>query len=268
MTGDRLTQVLDDLARLGDRLEQALAAASDDDWRRETPSPGWDVATQVGHLAWTDEVATLAARAHVDTQAWDDVVLQAIEDPDGFVDVSALRAGAGAPEALLARWRDSRAGLRAALEELPEGVRLPWFGPPMSATSMATARYMETWAHSQDVFDTLGVLVEHTRGLRHVCHLGVRTRDFSFRNRDEEPPTEEFRVELIAPDGDSWTWGPEDAVQVVRGSAVDFALLVTQRRHPLELDVTATGDDARRWLSVAQAFAGPAGGGREAGDAR
>ena len=69
-------------------------------------------------------------------------------------------------------------------------------------------------------------------------------------------------AELMAPDGSAWTWGPEDAAQRRTGSAEDFCMLVTQRRSPATLDVTADGDDARRWLTIAQAFAGPPGPGR------
>jgi uncharacterized protein (TIGR03084 family) len=75
-------------------------------------------------------------------------------------------------------------------------------------------------------------------------------------------PAEPFRVELQGPDGDVWTWGPEDATQRVTGSAEDFCLLVTQRRAPAELDVTALGAEAEKWLTIAQAFAGPPGTGR------
>jgi len=39
-------------------------------------------------------------------------------------------------------------------------------------------------------------------------------------------------------------------------------MLVTQRRPRAALDVTAVGDDAARWLTIAQAFAGPPGAGR------
>jgi uncharacterized protein (TIGR03084 family) len=132
----------------------------------------------------------------------------------------------------------------------------------MSATSMATARTMETWAHGQDVADALGV--EHPDGpaLAHVAHIGVRTRDFAFVVRGRTPPTEPFRVELDAPSGERWTWGPEEAPQRVTGPARDFCLLVTQRRHRADLAVRAEGDDADAWLDIAQAFAGPPGAGR------
>ena len=134
----------------------------------------------------------------------------------------------------------------------------------MSPTSMATARFMETWAHSLDVAETLGVEPEPSDRIRHVAHIGVRTRNFAFAVHSLEPPTEEFRVELRSPSGEIWEWGPADAAQSVRGQAYDFCLRVTQRRHRDDLDLTAVGPDADRWLDIAQAFAGPPGPGREA----
>ena len=71
--------------------------------------------------------------------------------------------------------------------------------------------------------------------LRHIADLGVRTRGFSFRNRGLPVPDAEPRVELIAPDGARWVWGPDDATERVEGDALDFCLVVTQRR-----DVTET----------------------------
>jgi uncharacterized protein (TIGR03084 family) len=75
-------------------------------------------------------------------------------------------------------------------------------------------------------------------------------------------PTDPFLVELLAPDGSTWSWGPADAPQRVSGSAEDFCMLVTQRRARGELDVRADGADAEQWLTIAQAFAGPPGRGR------
>jgi uncharacterized protein (TIGR03084 family) len=75
-------------------------------------------------------------------------------------------------------------------------------------------------------------------------------------------PADPFLVELLAPDRTTWSWGPADAPQRVSGSAEDFCMLVTQRRPRAELDVTAEGADAERWLTIAQAFAGPPGPGR------
>jgi uncharacterized protein (TIGR03084 family) len=254
-----LDDLLADLKVEGDQLWNAVAGLDADGWATPTPAAGWSVATTVAHLLWTDEVAVVAA---TDKAAWDELVLVAIQDPTGYVDQQAIEVARLSPEALLARWGKAREALPAALRAVPHGQKMPWFGPPMSPTSMATARFMETWAHALDVYDALGIDPEQSDRVRHVAHLGVRTRDFAFSVHDLPAPSEEFRIDLISPSGDQWSWGPEDAAQTVTGSAWDFCLLVTQRVHRDDTDLVASGADAERWLTVAQAFAGPSGEGR------
>jgi uncharacterized protein (TIGR03084 family) len=255
-----LTGLLADLAAETADLDAAVAALPQQDWARPTPAEGWTIAHQIGHLAWTDDVAALAA---TDPEQFQQSTQQALARFDGYVDRAAAERGAQPPPELLAGWRAGHAVLLTALASVPAGTKLPWFGPPMSAASMATARLMETWAHGQDVADSLGRTRTPTARLRHVAHIGVRTRDFAYLLNDRPVPAEQFRVELSAPDGELWTWGPPDAAQRVNGSALDFCLLVTQRRHRGDLAVSAAGADAVEWLSIAQAFAGPPGTGRE-----
>ncbi|MGH3262686.1 MAG: maleylpyruvate isomerase family mycothiol-dependent enzyme, partial [Trebonia sp.] len=121
---------------------------------------------------------------------------------------------------------------------------------------------METWAHGTDIRDALGQPTEPTPRLRAVAHLGVRTRDYAFRQHGLPPPAEEFRVELAGPGNDTWAWGPASARQTVTGPALDFCLCVTRRRHRSDLGLHAEGPEADRWLDLAQAFAGPPGPGR------
>lgn len=262
-----LEDLLEDLRAEGDQLYAVVSGLDADGWATPTPAPGWSIATQVAHLVWTDEVAVLSARSSVGDdagkEAWDELVRGAAGDPDGFVDAGAHEIAALAPQALLVRWGTARDELSRTLRELPAGTKLPWFGPPMSAASMATARFMETWAHSLDVHEALGREAEVTDRVRHVVFLGVRTRDFSFATRGLTPPTDEFRVQLTAPSGETWAFGPEDAAQSVTGSALDLARLVTQRVHRFDTDLVAVGPDADRWLDVAQCFAGPPGEGRQ-----
>jgi len=84
-------------------------------------------------------------------------------------------------------------------------LRLPWFGPAMSAASSLTARIMETWAHTQDIADALGVTRKATPRLRHVAHIGVGARAFSYAVHGKTPPAAPVRVELTGPDGAPWT---------------------------------------------------------------
>lgn len=232
-------------------LDALVADLDEPSWARDTPAQGWTIAHQIAHLAWTDEVALLAATAPEDFSA---EVAAAGRNPTGHVDEQAAKGAAAPPAELLARWRTGRQRLGTALRATPTDVKLPWFGPPMSPRSMATARLMETWAHGQDVADALGVRREPTTRLRDICHLGVRTRDFAYVLNNEEPPSAPFRIELTAPGGEVWIWG-EGGVDSVTGTAEDFCLVVTQRRRAGDTGLVATGE-AARWLTFAQAFAG------------
>ncbi|MFI7658778.1 TIGR03084 family metal-binding protein [Micromonospora parva] len=251
---DLLTDLADESAQL-DALVATLPAA---DWARPTPAPGWSIGHQIAHLAWTDHVALLAA---TDAEAFYATVTSA-PDVTRMVDAGAEEFLAP-PAELLARWRAGRTALVDALAAAPAGDKLPWYGTRMSATSMATARLMETWAHGGDVADALGVVRPDSDRLRHVAHLGVRTLGHGFIAHGREAPTAPARVELVGPGGETWSWGPADAADRVTGPARDFCQLVTQRRHRADLDLVATGPVADEWLDVAQAFAGPPGDGRK-----
>lgn len=255
-----LDAVVADLLAEGAEVDGLVAPLDGGGWRTPTPAPGWTVAHQIGHLAWTDRAALLAV---TDPDGFAESLTAAWTNPAGFVDEGAEAEARRPPSELLADWRAGRVELARALAAVPAGVKLPWYGPPMSAMSMATARLMETWAHGQDVAAALGVTPEPTSRLRSIAHLGVRTRDFAYSVHELTPPADEFRIELASPGGDVWVWGPEDAAQRVTGPAEDFCLLVTQRAHRDDLALTTVGPDADHWLDIAQAFAGLPGAGRE-----
>lgn len=259
---DRLEEVLADLAAESGALDALVAPLDRAGWRTATPAAGWDVATQVAHLAWTDEATVAAVRGG---QEWERLAAAAVADAGALVDGAALAGAAAAPAELLERWRRSRAACAEALRGVPEGRKVAWFGPPMSATSMATARFMETWAHSADVHEALGVAAPRTDRVRHVAFLGAVTRGFAFGAHGRPAPAEPVLVRLTLPSGAEWQHGDPEAADVVTGSAHDFALLVTQRRHRDDLDLVARGPVADAWLDVAQAFAGPPGSGRPPG---
>nr|WSX51254.1 TIGR03084 family metal-binding protein [Streptomyces sp. NBC_00974] len=259
--------VFTDLREEGRELDALVGELPGPAWARPTPAPGWSIAHQIAHLHWTDRASLLSL---TDADAFAGLVEEALKAPDSFVDAGAEEGAALPPAELLARWRAGRADLDEALAAASPEDRFPWYGPPMKAASMASARLMETWAHGQDVADALGVRRVATARLRHVARIGVRARDYAYAVRGLTAPTAEFRVELTAPgtSAQRWTYGPEDAAQRITGPALDFCLLVTQRAHRADLALTATGPDADRWLDIAQAFAGPAGPGREPGAAR
>lgn len=265
-----LEALFEDLRDEGDWLDSLVSPLLPHEWTQPTPAPEWTITHQIAHLCWTDETSLVAI---TDGEEFNQIIERALLNIEGFVDAEAEQMATLPVEELLPRWRSGREQLVEALTAVPVGQKLPWFGPPMSAASMATARLMETFAHGTDVADTLGIAIKATHRNRHICHIGVRTRDFAYNAHGLTPPTEPFRYELTGAtrtttvssgsNFEQWEWGPDDATSVVRGSALDFCLLVTQRRHVNDLDLEFIGEDAQHWSGIAQAFAGPPGEGRQ-----
>lgn len=253
-----LLPLLDDLRAEGDDLDRSVASLDPAGWATPTPAAGWTITHQISHLAWTDRMAIMSI---TDAAGFAAELEKAASTPDTYVDAGAAEGLDEPSAALLARWRDGRAALIEAVTGMPDGAKAPWYGPPMRAASIATGRLMETWAHGQDVADALGIERPGTARLRHIARLGVRTRGYGYLVRGLPEPAGEVRVELTAPDGSLWAWGPDDAADRVSGPALDFCLLVTQRRHRDDLALRAEGG-ADEWLSIAQTFAGPPGAGR------
>jgi uncharacterized protein (TIGR03084 family) len=246
-----LAALLDDLRAEHDDLDRLVDGV---DLEQPSAAAGWTIGDCLGHLWFFDREATKALTRRDDfTAGLQDV----IADPDGY-SARALAEPRALGAALAEHARDQRRELLAALAVADPATKVPWYGPPMSPASFATARLMEYWAHGQDIADALSVTRPPTARLRHICHLGVRTRGFSYAVRGRTAPDSDVRVELTAPDGDVWAWGDTSTPNRVEGGALDFCLVVTQRRHLDDTGLVVTGAEAREWLLIAQAFAGGA----------
>lgn len=240
---------LPDLVAAGEELDALVSAQPD--WSKPTPAVGWTIAHQIAHLATTDANVLIAIRT---PEAFDAVLKQAEAAGSEYADLDAA-AGAAKPRSeLLEQWRAGRTEVAEALRDIPLNHAFPWYGSELTAALMLPLRLMETWAHGQDIFDTLGVSRRPTGALQHVASLGVVGRAMSFYAARLPVPAEPFRVELVGPDGQTWIWGPENAPQRVQGSALDFCLRVTHRRTRAETDLTAIGDDAQKWFDIARVF--------------
>ncbi len=250
-----MKQICEDLRTEHNELDAVVSNLSEEQWMLMTPSPGWNIKNQIRHLAYFDDRAALAA---TDPDAFMQHIQEVMSDISKFVTMLD-EVGKDMPiSELLSWWRQERNKMLKAYEGMNPKDRLPWYGPPMSALSHATARLMETWAHGQDVFDALRLKRKNTDRLRHIAHLGVTTFGWSYRNRGLEVPQSSVRVELTSPSGATWTWGPEDASNKINGPAEDFCLVVAQRRHVDDTRLVLTGEIARDWMLKAQCFAGPA----------
>ena len=259
-----LASLLQDLLDEQASLDEVVASLGEGDWDRPTPSPRWSVTDQIGHLCYFDRSAALAIRDPEAFSAEARRITEASLASETSGDDFTLGEFRTLPAAdRLERWRQGRSDLAAAAGTLSERDRVGWYGPSMGAKSFVTARLMEAWAHGTDVCDAVGARREPTHRLRHVAQLGYITRGWSYVNRGLAPPTGDVRVELTAPSTDAstetWTWGDAGAAgdNRVTGPALDFCLVVTQRRNVADAGLEVSGEHATDWLSKAQAFAGP-----------
>lgn len=252
--------VLRDLADEHLALAALIAGLSEPQWRTKTPADGWDIADSVSHLYFFDIRSALAMTDAAGFAADTQEMMKSFAS-GGDPSIAFGRSVSGAE--LASEWHKYSAALVAAGRSADRTQRVPWYGPSMSVASFLTARLMETWAHSVDISDALKKAPTTSLRLKHIAHIGVLARANSYRANQREVPEANIFVSLQAPDGSLWEWGNSDAPESVRGSALDFCLLVTQRRHVQDTQLVAQGALATEWLGIAQAFAGPAGAGRQ-----
>lgn len=257
-----LQDVISALTAEGKEVDQLVAGLDADQWTLPTPAPGWTIAHQIAHLASTFRIAGLAAS---DPVAFAALLSRLSADFAANVNATLAEYLADPPAVLFTRWRTERDTAIKAIAAVPPTELVQWLVRPLPPAILAAAGMMELFGHGQDIADTLRIRRERTDRLWYVVAFGVRTWDFGYQSRKLTPPKEEFRFEITAPSGTVWEFGPIDAQQRISGPAEDFCLLVTRRRHPADLSVTASGAQAQQWLEIAQAYRGPAGEGRRPG---
>ncbi len=237
-------------------LFELLAPLGDADFDQATQFKGWTLNDVLGHLHMWNWAADLS-----------------LTDGDGFltfVEGAMPDIRAGSLRGFEAKWREGLSGqkLRDAWREFYQPMsgrfadadpklRVKWAGPDMSVLSSITARLMETWAHGQEIYDTLGVERVNADRIKNIAVLGVNTFGWTHINRGWDVPETPPCVKLTAPSGETWEWNGPAADNVVEGSAEQFCQVVTQTRNLADTDLKVTGGVAQRWMSVAQCFAGP-----------
>ena len=250
------------VSALGDQhgeLERLIAPLDPQHWARPSPDcPGWTVADVVLHLAQVDEwVMAGPVEGHVEAAA------RMAGGPAGPGDTTDDTAGrmvahqrGAPPDQVLARWRDSSAALRAFFVAHGPRDPLPWILSDLPARTLATTRIVECWIHTRDVANALGTTTRDGEQLWHVARLAWRTLPYAFTRAGRPAISPEaVRLVLTPPDGEQWTFGPDDAPTVVTGPALDFCLVAARRVEPSTTRLLATGPDADAVLALVRTWA-------------
>ncbi|MBI4294769.1 MAG: TIGR03084 family protein [Chloroflexi bacterium] len=252
-----MREIVTDLKAEHEVLDQLLVMLKEEDWGLLTPAEGWTIRDSVSHVAYFDEVSTSLIRG------------------DTSIEEEKARLGSGAdrmdtqrgenmkPPEVLLWWRKVRAIMLEELIQCDPKQRIPWFAMPMGARSFATARLMETWAHGLDCFAAVGAEPVDTDRLQHVALLAYLARPWAYQVNGLAMPQTHLRLELQLPSGTLCSHGPENARDVIRGHASDFCRVAVRRRHWRDTDLVIEGDEAKRFVQIAQAYAGSPGSGRK-----
>ncbi|NNL66349.1 MAG: TIGR03084 family protein [Myxococcales bacterium] len=239
-----------------DELYGFVQKLAPEDWERETGFMRWTPYDVIAHLHYFDLVSRVSLDGEEAFAPERKALFAAVAAGRTNRDLHRERFAALDAQALCTAWRSDAHALAEALGAADPKRRLPWFGPDMGVPMFTTARYMETWAHGQALYDLVGATRHATDRIRHVATIGVKTFGWTFVNRKQEPPGPPPYVRLTAPSGDLWEWGEPSDDECVRGDALEFCQVVTQTRNVADTRLEVTGPVATQWMSIAQCFAG------------
>ncbi|HEY0189447.1 MAG TPA: TIGR03084 family metal-binding protein [Cellulomonas sp.] len=249
-----MEQIVTDLIAEQAQVDVLMEGFTAADWDRQAATCDWTFKDELLHIAAFDWAAIqMMAGVAADVT----VVADAEFGHDEVHRVTRYRDRPGAE--VLAFWRRTRSRLDCAFLDQDPKARIPWApGLPMSARSLASARLMELWAHSVDLYDALGIEPVVRDRIAHTLFLSWQARPNAYRINGLELPATPVRVEVTLPSGELWARGEPDAADRITGTARDWALVAVRRRVWQDTDLVVVGDEARRYATIVQTFAGEA----------
>lgn len=242
-----MREILSDLVAEQQFLDQFLQRITLRDWDRPTPADGWTIRDTISHLADSEMFTAEVIAGTADLTPY-----RSATDLDDLRQEAVLKGRQMRPQDVIEWWRGGRAKVVEPLSHMKAGDRVEMIAGSMSAKTLATTRLMETWAHGLDIYAAMDAEIEDTQRIRHVCWLGWRTLPYAFKLAGEDYTP--VRVEVIGPGYAKWIYGPEDAANLIKGSASDFARLVVRRTTPDKTRLKVTGEGAQRAMELARAY--------------
>jgi len=250
-----LTDIIRDLRAEGDELYQFLRTLDEAHWSRATTFKSWTLNDVIAHLYFGDY---LGITSHKDGQAFKHFMAEVQNSGLTLADFTRQWLNNLSGHEMLERWREQFLEMCDLFSSSDPKLRLTWAGPDMGIQMFATARLMETWAHSWAIYDLLKTSRQQSDRIKHIATIGVKTYQWTFVNRALTPPGPPPHISLRAPSGEQWEWHTEQANSQISGEAVEFCQVVTQVRNIADTQLTLTGEPAIQWMNIAQCFAGPA----------
>ncbi len=245
--------ILNDLIAEQAQVDALVDGLTDAQWESNAAyCTTWKLKDVICHVAFFD----LCAMKMLNGEGPDvGTVADAISPQDEHFRLLALRDQTG-PE-ILGWWRQERTKLDVAFMGRDPKDRVNWaVGLPMSVRSLISARMMELWAHSVDIYDALGIDPVVKDRIASTLFLSWQARPNAYRINGLELPATPMYLELILPSGRTWAKGDLESENYVKGSAKDWALCSIHRRNWMDTGLEVQGDEARRYAYIVQTYAG------------
>jgi uncharacterized protein (TIGR03084 family) len=244
------------LAEQQTELRELLAGLTPEQWRAPTRCDGWDAKDVVLHVAQTNEMAI----ASVDGRFADFLtevgrgLAPAVDVDDGAARMVERERGMSNDD-VRERYSSGAADLLARINATDPHARLQWVAGELSVRTLTTTRLAETWIHTGDVAEAVGVDLVPGRRLQHIARLAWRTLPYAF-SRAGRSLAGPVAFELRGPDGDVWNFLPDDpAVTTIRGDGVELCNVAARRVDPAATGLQGEGPDASDVLELVRTYA-------------
>ena len=247
-----MKEILNDLLAEQAAVDILVAELTEEQWLLPLPVEMWTIKDAIIHIAFFDYAATKLMKG----EAEDLVTLADAESgQDQYVRATRFHHLSGAE--VLSWWREERTRMAAAFYDKQPKERIPWApGLPMSAKSLASARLMELWAHSVDIYDALELDPLVKDRITSTLFLSWQARPNAYRINNLTLPDTPLYLELTLPSGQVWAKGEPEAADRITGSAREWALVAIRRRNWMVTALEVSGEEARRYASIVQTYAG------------
>lgn len=248
-----MKDILSDLIAEQSQVDVLVQDLTEEQWLAPLPNVEmWNIKDAIIHIAFFDYAASKLMRGEAED------LLAFSEDDSGqdqYIRATKFHHLTGSQ--VLNWWREERTRMASAFYNKNSKERIPWApGLPMSAKSLVSARLMELWAHSVDIYDALGIEPIVKERITSTLFLSWQARPNAYRINGLEMPETPVYLELTLPSGTLWSKGEPGAANSIKGNAKEWALVAIRRRNWMDTDLDIHGEEARRLASIVQTYAG------------
>ena len=239
-----------------DALYRLVEPLNDKDLEQETQFKKWTINTILQHLHYFNYAAHTSLRDEEAIERLLNDLRKSQKKGESLVTFTDRKLDGAKGKSLLYLWRDYYTDMSHSFRKADPKKRVKWAGPDMSVLSSVTARLMETWSHSQGIYDLMGVVRKDRDYIKNIVVLGNNTFGWTFTNRKQAVPDKRPFLRLSAPSNEIWEFNEYSENDCIEGSATEFCQVVTQTRNVKDTALKVLGGTANRWMNLAQCFAG------------